>query len=364
MTAIEKRVIRAGSPTFSGMEAQYVADVLEKEWLTQGEYVAQFERGFAEQIGVKHAISVCNGTAALHLALLAAGVGPGAEVIVPALTFIATVNAVKYCGATPIFVDVDPLTWCMDVNRVREHITVRTRAILPVHLYGAMADMQRLQAVAGKIPIIEDAAEALLAHDGVGYAGSRGLIGAFSFYGNKTITTGEGGMVVTNDDPIADKIRLMRGQGQAPGRRYWHEVVGFNYRMTDLQAAIGCGQMAHLGQIIARRAEVAARYREMLADMVEFQTVLNGHTHGNWAVAVLLPMFLTQEDAMRELAERGIETRPVFPLICDMPPYYTMVRLPNSRMVSRQGIVLPTHAGLSDEDVDAVCQALREVVYG
>lgn len=360
MTSLNVKTITVGKPSLNGNEAAYVNDCLASGWLSQGEYVTRFERAFAERVGARHAVAVSNGTAALHLALIAANVKPGCEVIVPALTFVATVNAVRYCGGVPVFVDVNPVTWCVDPTKVHQAITVRTRVILPVHLYGAMANMDKLKALAisYKLTLIEDAAEALTAHDGQGFAGARGDIGCFSFYANKTITTGEGGMIVTDSADHAYFMRLLRGQGQTPGMRYWHEVLGYNYRMTDMQAAVGVAQLEQLDAITVRRAEIAKRYYEALSNRVIFQELPKGYTHGNWAVAILLPRHTRRDKVVAFLDERGVETRPAFPLTSDMPMHYTAAFLPVSRDISNRGLVLPTHAELTNEDIDWVAESL------
>ncbi|HHY55465.1 MAG TPA: DegT/DnrJ/EryC1/StrS family aminotransferase, partial [Chloroflexi bacterium] len=258
------------TPLLNGREEKYLLDAVRSGWISSlGAYVTRFEEAFARFCGVRHAISVSNGTVAIHLALHALGIGPGDEVIVPSLTFVATANAVHYTGATPVFADVDPVTWCLDPADVRRRLTSRTRAVIPVHLYGHPAPMPDLQALAAEhdLLVIEDAAEA----HGAAIVGRRvggwGRIGAFSFYANKIITTGEGGMLTTDDDALAARCRMLRDHAMPPQRRYWHDEVGFNYRMTNLQAAVGVAQMERIDSFIRRKREIAARYREELADI-------------------------------------------------------------------------------------------------
>jgi perosamine synthetase len=351
--------IAAGQPTFTEKEYIYLMDCMNSTRLTMGKWVERFERQFAQFIGVKHAVTVNNGTAALHLALAALGIGAGDEVILPSLTFIATANAVQYTGATPVFVDVDPNTWNIEPNEILNAITEKTRAILPVHLYGSPANLTAIQTIADvyNLYVIEDAAESLGACSKGVYTGVRGDVAAFSFYGNKTITTGEGGMITTNQDGIAQRARLLRGQGQTPGKRYWHEVVGFNYRMTDLQAAVGCAQLENVEQILQNRARAAATYKQILPKEWQ-QKVYPGDLHGNWAFAVIVPG--DRDAIMQELDKAGIETRPTFPLIHTMPPYRTGQHLPKSAHISAQGIVLPTHAELTAADVYFVSEKLLE----
>ena len=364
---ITERRISAGSPSLHGNELKYVNDVLDRGWLTLGRYVTAFETAFAAYIGVKHAITVSSGTAALHLALLAAGIGAGDEVIIPATTFIATANAVTYCGATPVIVDVDPDTWCMGVKAMERAITPRTRAVIPVHLYGVPARIRAIDGIAKRcgLKVIEDAAEALGAEYHGYKVGSMGDLGCFSFYGNKTITTGEGGMITTDDDVLAQKIRLLRGQGQVPGLRYVHDRVGYNYRLTDLQAAVGLAQLEQIDGILARRRAVIEAYREA-CDQTHWVSQLTPiyAEHGAWAFAVLLPDGCDATIVAERLEQRGIETRPVFPPIHTQLPYLTNQRLPVAERIAERGLVLPTHAEMTPADARYVIDVLKEVVNG
>ena len=274
--APRRPLIPVAAPVFAGREREYVADCMESGWISSaGKYVELFEAEFAKFCGVRHAVSCCNGTAALHLALAALGVGPGDEVIVPTLTFVATANAVTYCGARPVFADSEAETWNLDPAHVASKITPRTKGIVAVHLYGNPAEMDALRALAHRhgLFLLEDAAEAHGALYRDAHAGSLGDIAAFSFYGNKIIATGEGGMVTTDDDALAARVRLLRGQGMDAERRYWFPVVGYNYRMMNLPAAIGLAQLERAEWHTGRRREIAAdlhasarrRYRAGLA---------------------------------------------------------------------------------------------------
>ena len=262
--------IPVAAPTLVGNERAYVMDCLETTWISStGKYIDRFERAFAEFCGVKHAVSCSNGTTALHLALLALGVGPGDEVLVPTLTFVATANAVAYCGARPVFVDSEPDTWNIDpAAGSRRESRSHTRGIVAVHLFGHPADMIAISAVARRhgLFVVEDAAQAHGAECEGRRTGSLGDVAAFSFFGNKIITTGEGGMVVTEDDDIARRMRQLRSQGIDPTRRYWFPVIGYNYRMTNIAAAIGLGQLEKVDWHLNRRQEVVDWYREALAD--------------------------------------------------------------------------------------------------
>lgn len=364
---ITERHISAGSPSLHGKEREYVIDVLQRDWLTMGYYVKAFETAFAAYIGVKHALAVSNGTAALHLALLAAGIGAGDEVIIPATTFIATANAVTYCGAKAVIVDVDPDTWCMGIKAMERAITPRTRAVIPVHLYGVPAGKYTISSIAKDygLKVIEDAAEALGAEYRGYKVGSMGDLGCFSFYGNKTITTGEGGMITTDDDVLAQKIRLLRGQGQVPGLRYIHDRVGYNYRMTDLQAAVGLAQLEQIDGILARRRAVIEAYREA-CDQTQWvsQQAPPYSVHGAWAFAVLLPDGCDATIVAERLEQRGIETRPVFPPIHTQLPYLSNQRLPVAERIAERGLVLPTHSELTPDDARYVIDVLKEVIDG
>lgn len=356
-------MINVGQPSLGGNEKAYIEDVLEREWLTMGHYVLEFEARFARYIGVKHAIATKSGTSALHLSLAALGIGPGDEVIVPALTFVATANAVSYTGAKPVIADVDEETWTLDYIAARDRLlNNRTRAILPVSLYGLPGCFSKDNPLPGTIPILDDACEALGAEYDDVKAGALGRAGCFSFYGNKTITTGEGGMVTTNDDELAAKIRHLRSECTDKEKRFWHDGIGFNYVMTDLQAAVGCAQMEMLGGILERRAEVAERYHYLLDGVVTFQKTPNGAKHGNWSVAVLLPEGIDRDDVMRSLKAQWIETRPMFYPLNLMPMYYAPGTCPVAERLAQRGMMLPTHAELAPEDVHTVCEAVKEAM--
>ena len=362
--------IPVAAPALVGNELAYVKDCLESTWIAGGPYIARFERAFADFCEVEHAVSCCNGTAALHLALLAAGVEPGDEVILPALTYVACANAIVACGAVPVLADVDRATWNLDPVCVAAAVTPRTRAILAVHLYGHPADMDALRAIADRhdLLLIEDAAEAHGARYRGRVAGSVGDVAAFSFFGNKILTTGEGGMVVTSDAEIASKARLLAGQGQDPGRRYWHVVRGFNYRMTNVAAAIGVAQLERAEYHLARRHAVARSYRSALAGVagVELAPEADWARSAHWMTAVHLTRAgVARDDVIRLLAEHGIDTRPFFPPIHLLPPYADAAApgaLGVSEELGRAGLCLPTFADLDDRDVERVALTLDHVL--
>jgi perosamine synthetase len=363
------RRIPVAAPVFAGREKEYVADCMESGWVSSGgKYVELFEAAFAEFCGVRHAVACCNGTAALHAALAALGVGPGDEVIVPTLTFVATANAVTYCGARPVFVDSEPVTWNLDPAQVEAKVTPRTKGIVAVHLYGHPANMDELRAVAGRrgLFLLEDAAEAHGALYNGRPAGSLGDAAAFSFYGNKIIATGEGGMVTTNDDALAARVRLLRGQGMDAARRYWFPVVGYNYRMMNLPAAIGLAQLERADWHTARRREVAATYLRLLRGdpFLRWQAEGEWARHAYWMFTVVLGYRAPagRDELMARLAARGVETRPIFYPVHLLPPYREAAGggFPVAESLSRRGLSLPTWAGLSFDDVRYVCQSLRE----
>lgn len=344
-------------------------DCLQSTWISStGKYVDRFEAAFSEFCGTRHAISCSNGTIALHLALLALGVGSGDEVLVPTLTFVATANAVTYCGARPVFVDAEPDTWNIDPTLLEALVTPRTKGIIVVHLFGHPVDMEPVLIVARRhgLFVIEDAAEAHGAQYRGRPVGALGDIATFSFYGNKIITTGEGGMVVTDDAGLAARVRQLKGQGMDPARRYWFPIIGFNYRLTNIAAAIGLGQMEMADWHMQRRREVATWYREALEGVrgITWQTEQPWARHAYWMVSLQVDAGEQQRDLiMAQLAERGIETRPIFYPLHTLPPYRLDTEdavLPVAELIAQRGFSLPTWAGLTREDVGYVSACLRD----
>jgi perosamine synthetase len=375
MTRDSAKFIPVAAPELDGREAEYVLDCVESTWISsKGEYITRFEEAFRDFSGAPHTVACNNGTSALHLALVALGIGPGDEVIVPTLTYIASANAVRYCGATPVFVDSLPDTWNLDPADVAEKLGPATKAIMPVHLFGNPAAMDPLVSLGAEhgVAIVEDAAEAHGARYRGRGVGTIGELGVFSFFGNKIITTGEGGMVVTGDAELARRALLYRGQGQSFERTYWFEVVGFNYRMTNIQAAIGLAQLEAADAKIARRQAVARRYREQLSNVagITLQTVEPDATSAHWMVGVLLDVDSAAErdELAIALRDSGIETRPFFYPVHTMPPYVGIdpvaAEIPVAVNLSERGLCLPTWSGLPLEDVDFVCRRLGELLGG
>ncbi len=352
-------------PDLSGNEKKYVNECLDTSWISsRGRFVNEFEQKFSEFVGTQHAASVSNGTVALHLALLALGIGPGDEVIVPTLTYIASVNAIAYTGATPVFVDSVRSTWQIDPEDVRRHITPRTKAIMPVHLYGQSCDMDALMAIARehRLFVVEDCAEAFGTLYKGRHVGTFGDISTFSFFGNKTITTGEGGMVVSNDKTLIERARHLKGQGLAAHREYWHDVVGYNYRMTNIQAAIGLAQLERAREFIDAKRKLARQYADALAGLpVEIHGEAEGTIHTYWMISILVER-AEQRDALRtHLADAGIETRPLFYPAHTMPMYahnYRKHRVAED--LAWRGINLPSWPGLSTEQLQTIASTIKE----
>ena len=362
--------IFVAQPKLAGNERNYVLDCLDSNWISSiGKYTTAFEEIFAKYCGVKHAIATNNGTTALHLALVALDIKPGDEVIIPTVTYIATANAVRYCGAKPVLVDVCPDTMNINPNEIERRITPKTRGIIPVHLYGHPAEMEPINEIAHRhgLWVVEDAAEAHGAEVLGRKVGGLGNCATFSFFGNKIITTGEGGMVTTNDDDLAAKLRLFRGQGVDPNRRYWFLVVGYNYRMTNIQAAIGLAQMETIDKALSDRVILANWYKDALADIKD-KIILPKQQAWAKQVYWMYNIFLRDGGAqkrdavMRKFDEMGIETRPVFYPLHDLPPYLENSVYPVADLWAPRGINLPTHQDLTQEDVQRIADSLKKIL--
>lgn len=365
MTAL--RQIPIAEPALVGNEKKYVLDCLDSNWISSnGGYISRFEAAFAEFTQTKHAISCSNGTTALHAALLALGVEPGDEIIVPTLTYVATANAVRYCGATPVFVDSERETWNLDPACIEACITPKTKGMIVVHLFGHPANLDPILALCRSrgLFVLEDAAEAHGATYRDRPVGSIGEIATFSFYGNKIITTGEGGMIVTNDDALARTARLLKGQGMDPNRRYWFPVVGYNYRMTNIAAAIGLAQLEKIDWHLGRRRENAEHYAQRLGKIPSITLQIEqpwAHAVYWMSSVVLRDQPASVRDAlMKDLLTVGVETRPFFYPMHALPMYATAPpqSFPVAERLSAAGFNLPSSASLSAEDIDYVCDNL------
>jgi len=351
-------------------EIAAVTDAIKSGWVSSmGPYISQFEEDFARYIGVDFAVAVSNGTAALHLALHALGIGHGDEVLVPDLTFVATAHAVLMTGATPVLVDVEPDTWCLDPRAVERAITRDTKAIIPVHLYGHPANMEELGRIASSIsvPLIEDAAEA---HGATAFGvrvGALGKAGTFSFYGNKTITTGEGGAVVTNDGDLAKRLRFLRDHGMSAERRYYHSELSFNYRLTNLQAAVGVAQLKRIASFLDRKRRVFGWYREVLGseERIRLNAEREGYRNSYWMTSLVAESPELRTTIIESLAELGIDTRPFFVAMSDLPHLKHCKTIGAhtdtcevSAFLSRTGMNLPSGCDLDEDTVKMIGRSI------
>lgn len=356
-----KRFYPVAKPSITAREMEYVNDAMQSGWVSSmGRYIDEFEREFARYCGVSHAIATSSGTTALHLALVSAGVGAGAEVIIPDFTFVATANAAHYTGATIVPVDIDGNTLCIDPSAVMKAISPSTRAIVPVHMYGMPADMDRINDIAQqhKLLVVEDAAQAHGSEYRGRRVGSLGDCGVFSFYGSKLITCGEGGMITCDDGSLAERARYLRDQAMSPSKRYWHTEVGYNYRMTNLQAALGLAQLGRIDELLERKREIMDWYRARLGGHpgLKLNAASPSSKSNYWMVYLVVDGMTesTRDRFMEALRGRGIDSRPFFYPVSEMPMYAT-VPTPVTRRVAPTGVVLPSYFDLSRSDVDQIC---------
>lgn len=369
-----KTFIPISNPALVGNELKYVTDCVQSSWISSvGSYVQRFEEAFAQFCGSEHAVTCSNGTTALHLALLALGVKPGDEVIVPTLTYVATANAVVYCNATPVFVDGEEGTWNMDPAQIEALITPKTKGIIVVHLFGHSVDMDPIMSIAKKhgIFVLEDAAEA----PGAEYKGKRvGSIGhaaTFSFFGNKIITTGEGGMVTTNDRAVADEVRRLKNHGMDPQRKYWFPTVGFNYRLTNLASAIGLAQLEKIDWHLEQRQQIASWYKEFLSDIPEisWQAEEAWGRHVWWLFTIVMSddVKLTRFELIEGLKKHNVEGRQIIYPIHQLPPYESDAhagRFPVATRTVDRGLHLPTWGGLTRDQVKHVADSVITCIAG
>jgi perosamine synthetase len=358
------------APSIGDEDIALVTDAIKSGWVSSlGPYLDEFEAEFARYCGTKYALTTSNGTTALHLALLACGISQGDEVIVPDLTFIATANAVSHSGALPIPVDIESTSLCIDANAIRNAITPNTKAIVPVHLYGHPASMGAIAEIAAEFDlyVIEDAAEA----HGAEYLGKRvgglGDCGVFSFYGNKIITSGEGGMLTTNSDSIYLEARKLRDHAMSPSKRYWHDAVGYNYRMTNLQAALGLAQLRRIDQFLADRTRIMRCYESELGEdpRIRLNRRSDWAKNVHWMVCVEIEGLNDErrQSLMKDLKTRGIDSRPYFYPVSDMP-MYSRADTPVAHRISPTGLNLPSYVGLRSEDVSKICREFRDCLKG
>ena len=360
---------QVSKPVLCGREREYVLDAVDSGWISSnGPYIGRFESAVASLLGVDECLAASNGTTALHLACMALGLRPGDEVLVPSLTYVASANCVAYCGAKPVLVDCDRATWNAGAEHFAAAWTPRTVGVMAVHLYGLPAPVDAIARLCRERGawLLEDCAESLGATVHGRPTGTFGDAATFSFYGNKTFSTGEGGMVYVRDPQRRAHARMLRGQGMDLQRRYWHPILGYNYRLTNIAAAIGLGQVERADYHLGERKRVARRYRAGLAKLaaaglVALPAEVPGHESTCWLFSVVLASGGEQRRArvMQALAEgHGIETRPFFVPMHHLPMYASDAALPQTEFLGAHGMNLPTYAGLADADIDEICAAL------
>lgn len=342
-------------PSLKGNEKKYVDDCLYSTWISsKGKYIKLFEESFSKFTYIKYSVAVSNGTVALHLALLALGIGENDEVIVPTFTYVASVNAIKYVNAKPVFVDSNPETWQIDPAKIREKITKKTKAIMAVHIYGHPCEMKQIKKIAKefKLYIIEDCAEAIGSYYDNKHAGRFGDIATFSFFGNKTITTGEGGMVCTNNKNLHDLVVRLKGQGLAKNQEYFHDIIGYNYRMTNICAAIGFAQLERISDILKEKDRVISEYKKYLNNVpVSIHQEVGNVKHSYWMFTILASSEKEKSELRAFLAEYGIETRPAFHPVHTMPMYIDKKTYPVAEDLGKRGINLPSYPDLTNDDI-------------
>lgn len=369
--------IPVSGPWITEREVRYVADAAQNAWYANhNAYHARFEKAFSEYLGVRHTMALPSCTSAIHLALMALGVGPGDEVVVPDVTWIASAAPVSYVGATPVFADIDPSTWCMSEAGLRACLTPKTRAIIPVDLYGSMPDWDALRRVArdAGVPIIEDAAEAVGSRYQGRPAGSFGRLGVFSFHGSKTLTTGEGGLLATDDEALFKRAQFLRDHGRPPGDRFFHNTeVAHKYKMSSLQAALGLAQVERVEELVTRKREIFGWYRARLARTpgLALNAEPAGTVNSYWMNTVVLdPRFkLDKRELMGRLDAYQIDSRPFFFPLSSLPAYAGLPQASEARArntvsydISPRGVNLPSGLNLTEADVDYVCRSLLEIL--
>ena len=367
-------MILVNEPVLGENEAKYVLDCLQTGWISSaGAYIEKFEQQWASYCGMRHGIAVSNGTAALQIAVGCLQLDPGDEVIMPSFTIISCIQAIIYYGLKPVLVDCDPDTWCMDVTQIETKITPRTRAIMPVHMYGHPVDMDPVIELANRygLKIIEDAAEVHGGEYKGRKCGGMGDISCFSFFANKIITTGEGGMLLTNDDAYADRARKLRNLCFEPGRRFVHRELGFNYRLTNMQAAIGLAQVEKIEQLVQRKIEIGQYYLNKLKGVSGIQLPVEREWAKNvyWMFGLILDESTgeTAESFAKKMRDEGIETRPYFLGMHEQPIFISQGMFegesyPVTERVARQGIYIPTGLNLTHDMQGQVVNAMHKLL--
>jgi perosamine synthetase len=367
--------IPVNEPVLDGNEKKYLNECIDTGWISsEGPFIREFEERFSKRVGRRHGIAVCNGSAALDAAAAALDLSAGDEVIMPTFTIISCASAITRLGAVPVLVDCDPDTWNMDVRRIEERITDRTRAVMAVHIYGLPVDMDPVLEIADRhgLDVIEDAAE-MIGQDYRGRpCGSLGRISTFSFYPNKHVTTGEGGMIVTDDDDLAERCRGLRNLAMKAPRRFVHDELGWNFRMTNMQAAVGLAQLERLDEFVPRKRRIFDRYTEMLSGVKGIRLPVprtDYATNINWVYGVVLDdtVGFDADEAMKRLAAKNVGTRPFFWPMHEQPVYRSMGMFvgesyPNAERIARRGFYLPSGLALTDEQMDRVVAAVKEIL--
>lgn len=358
-------MIPIAKPFIGEKEIEYSTDAVRSGWISShGEYIAKFEGSLQSYLNAKNITTVSNGTVALHLALVALGVGVGDEVIIPSCSFIATLNAVLYTGATPVFVDIDKDTWGLDPLQLEDTITENTKAVIVVHLYGRACKLREIKSITDryKIFLIEDNAEAFGGTIDEKMLGTIGDFGTFSFFGNKIITTGEGGAIFAKDDAMFKKIVEYKNHGMSPEKKYYHKNIGYNYRMTNMQAAIGLAQIEKIDNILKKRKTIEDWYNEFLHDYVVLQKTIEESSHINWMYTVLIK---NNKVVINELVEKlknvGIDTRRIFMPMNKMPYIHKNIQnidFKVATVIHDRGISLPTYYELEKKQVEFISEEL------
>jgi len=351
-------------PSLNGNEKKYVNQCLDSSWISsKGEFISRFEHAFAEYVGTKQATTVSNGTVALHLALEALKIGKGDEVIVPTLTYIASVNTILQTGATVVYADSLLNTWNIDVEDIRRRITPKTKAVMVVHLYGLPCEMDSILNLCHEkgLFLIEDCAEAFGSFYKQQHVGTFGDVATFSFFGNKTITTGEGGMVICKDTHTHERACHLKNQGVSKTREYWHDELAYNYRMTNICAAIGLAQLEQIDTILAKKRQIAQWYQKHLMGLPLCMQEEQPHTrHSFWMCSILLDEASHRQKLRDQLKNNGIETRPLFPPAHTMPHSFHDAHYRNAENLSSRGINLPSHPALTVENIEKISNAIRK----
>jgi perosamine synthetase len=359
-------MIPISKPYIGDLEKKYLNEALSSGWISsKGYFLDKFEEAFANFIGTKYCILTANGTVAIHLALMSMGINKDDEIIVPDLTFVASANAIVHCGAIPVIAEIDKSNWCLDVNKLKSQITNKTKAIMPVHIYGQAVNMTKVIEIAKEynLKVVEDVAEAHGAIYNGNKLGSFGDASTFSFFANKIITTGEGGSVMTNNETIYNEAKLLRDHAMDQNIKFWHPKVGYNYRMTNLQAAIGCAQIEQIDSFIYEREIILDLYRKNLKDInVSFNPIIEDSYSVNWLTSMLiLDMNVSRDNLIKYLFTNGIESRPFFYPLSKLPMYKDInVENPIADEISNQGINLPTYVGLTKTDIKFICDKIKE----